>query len=384
MDASETLIDAVALDRGAADVLLANLATRLRAERRWHELLEVQLSQARLAHGLDVDATSSAGAEPATRHALENEYAAACEEAGRGLLADGAWRDAWFYLNTAGKQAIMREALAGATPEEEQADELIEIALHEGAAPAVGLRWMLERYGTCNSVTNLEGVGPHLPVDDLVECAQTLADHLYTELLASVRDHIARQEGNPPNEAPLPELLDGRPWLFEHEASHVDASHLAATVRMARVLTGADAIETAWRLADYGARLHPSLHYPDAPPFDELYPAHARFFAAQLGRDVEEAVAYFRRHAEQTDAESEGLAPVETLLVLLARTGRHQEALREHGRLVPEGVPLSPYAPTLLDLARESGDWAGYETITRQRCDVVGFARGRAVQRGEG
>lgn len=386
--------------RGSDPAFLATLARRLRTAGRWAELLEVRLMQARLRHGLPVDAPSLAAAPAEARAQLEQEYTDACEEAGLGLLGQRRWRDAWFYLNTAGKPAAMRNALAAATPagtttnggvanrgdaeaNESEVDELIEVALHDGADPPRGFRWLIQAYGTCNAVTSLEGMGPHLSVDALAGCAAVLAGHLHDELVENLRGHIEREEGRPPEEAKLPEIVDARDWLFAVEAAHVDASHLSATVRIARVLDQPDQVRTAWELADYGRRLHASLHYADAPPFEDAYHAHELFYAAQLGDRVDEATAYFRDKADAAKPEVEGLAALETLLVLLHRVGRSSEAIAEYGRLAPAGVTLSPYAPRPLDLARASGAWDALRDAMRARGDVVGLAQA-AIADGEG
>ena len=47
--------------------------------------------------------------------------------------------------------------------------------------------------------------------------------------------------------------MEGREWLFAHEGAHVDASHLAAAVRWARVLEEPDQLRRARDLAAYGA-----------------------------------------------------------------------------------------------------------------------------------
>ena len=61
-------------------------------------------------------------------------------------------------------------------------------------------------------------------------------------------------------------------------------------------------------------------------PFGDVYPSHGLFFAAQLGRQVDEAVEYFRQKAEESPADEVGTAAVEAYLVLLARLKRYDEA----------------------------------------------------------
>lgn len=175
----------------------------------------------------------------------------------------------------------------------------------------------------------------------------------------------------------LVELFPGREWLFEHEAAHVDASHLSAGVRFARVIEDPPVVRLAWELAEYGKRLHPTLQYAGEAPFADHYPSHALLFAATLGDQIEEAIEYFTAQAAEANPEQEGTAAVETLLVLLARTGRWGEALAAYRERVPVGVQLSPFAPRPLELARRSGEWDVYAELMRERNDPVGFALGQ-------
>src|SRR5690606_18985149 len=138
-------------------------------------------------------------------------------------------------------------------------------------------------------------------------------------------------------------------------------------------------VRLAWELAEYGRRLHPTLQYAGEAPFAEHYPNHALLFAATLGEQVDEAVEYFTAQAAEASPEQEGTAAVETLLVLLSRTGRWGEALAAYRERVPVGVQLSPFAPRVLDLAKRSGDWETYAQIMRERNDPVGFAIGELV-----
>lgn len=359
---------------------LQPLANHLARAGRWGELLEVRLVEARLAVGLAVDASSQQLPEGPARDELERRYAAACEEAGRGLLAEQKWADAWRYLSAAGRPEPLRDALDGLQPDEAAADELIEVALYHQANPAAGFRWMLTHYGACNAVTTLEGLGPELKPEELQACAALLVEHLHDQLLAAVKAHIAQAEGAAPGSDGLPALVQGRPWLFDGEGSHVDASHLAAAVRMARVLTDEGDVSAAFALADYGARLHESLHFGDAPPFEDIFRTHRRFYAAQLGQAVDEAIAYFQRRAEEAKPERDGLAALETLLVLLHRLGRGEEALQQFGRLAPTEVDLLPHAPQPLELARASGAWDVYDRVMTNRGDAVAVAKGRLAR----
>lgn len=363
---------------------LFDLLTRdLAAAGRWHELFEARLVEARARLGLSLTGSPPLDELPEpTRTTLENDYTAACREVG-GLLVDaGRLREAWHYLRPAGEKRMLHAALARAVPTESSIEQLIELALYEGIDTERGFGWLLGNYGTCNAITTLEGLAPQLPPADLAACAAVLVRHLDRELRSNLRAHIAQHESTPAAaNATLGELVRGRDWLFESQAAHVDASHLAATVRFARVLTDPRVVELALGLTEYGGRLDPALQYAGDAPFEELYPAHRHFFQATLGRQCDAAIEYFRELAEAADIPTEGTAAVETLLVLLDRAGEAAAAMQAFDELVPSDVHLSPFAPRLVDLAAKSGDWDRYESILRSRNDPVGIAIGVFTRR---
>lgn len=360
--------------------MLESLARELAAEGRWHDLFQTRLVQQRQRLGLAADSTAQLDEidEP-LRSQLEEAYTTTCREVGELLLEAGQYREAWYYLRPAGEKAKLHQALSKVVPADDQIEGLIELALYEGVDVERGYGWLLGHYGTCNAITTLEGLGSQLAPGDLKACAAALVRHLHHELLNNVAGHIERVESNRPTAKSLIELFPNRGWLFEHEAAHVDASHLSSTVRFARVLEDKQVVRLAWELAEYGRRLHPTLQYAGEAPFAEHYPSHALLFAATLGEQVDEAVEHFTAQAAAAEPVQEGTAAIETLLVLLDRTGRWGEALAAYRQHVPVGIQLSPFAPRLLDLAKRSGDWETYSQIMRDRNDPVGFALGELV-----
>ena len=85
-----------------------------------------------------------------------------------------------------------------------------------------------------------------------------------------------------------------REWLFQDNAYHIDTTHLASTVRIARVLADPADLRLALDLTEYGRRLSQQFQYQGDEPFVETYPSHALYFQALLGENVEEALAYFQ------------------------------------------------------------------------------------------
>ena len=63
-------------------------------------------------------------------------------------------------------------------------------------------------------------------------------------------------------------------------------------------------------------------------------------------------------------------------MALLARLGRHREALDALARLLPSGVQTSGFAPTMIELARLSGDYDRLMEACRERNDLLSYTAG--------
>jgi hypothetical protein len=148
------------------------------------------------------------------------------------------------------------------------------------------------------------------------------------------------------------------------------------------VLSEPEELRLALDLTEYGRRLHQQFQYQGDEPFAENYPAHSLYFQALLGENTDEAVKYFRSKAEMLDPQYQGLVPIETYVDLLARIGRHREALEEAIRLSPPSAHPVGIAPSLLELAEKAGDYKGFLDYCQKRGDVLGYAAG-LVQAGK-
>ena len=351
------------------------LAARLKSAKKFHELFDVLLMRSRHQIGLPVILSGALDELPEpVRGQLEDAYLAACREVGTLLLGEGKLREAWMYLRPLGDKATMAAALDKVEPCEENLQDLIEIALHEGVAPALGYGLVLKNYGTCNAITTFEGALLQRSRADQQAAAALLLGHLYEELIANVRADIARREGQPPSDSTLARMVADRDWLFADHNYHTDTTHLAATIRFARLLEDKQMLALAYDLTEYGRRLSSQFQFAGDQPFAEVYASHGLFFAAQLGQQVDEAIAYFRQRAQSLSIDEHGTGPVEVYVALLARLGRHAEALEAAVELVPRGVRTSGFAPSLIELARLAGDYQRLLAVCRQRDDSVGYA----------
>ena len=370
------------LSRGGADAVLAKVADTLRTEKRYHELFEALKMQVRRKLSLPVTYSSGGDDLPEEkRNQLEEGLLAACREVGSLLLQQGKVREGWMYLRPVGERKEAAALLASIEPNEDNTEELIEVALHEGVDVGRGYGLVLSSYGTCNAITTYDSSVARRPRAEQIPAARLLLRQVHSDLVANVKADIARQEGMQPKEATLKALVEDRDWLFQENSYHLDTTHLAATVRIARVLNDPDDLRLALDLTEYGRRLNQQFQYQGDEPFAENYRAHSLYFQALLGENVVEALAYFRSKAETLDTQYQGMVPIETYIDLLTRTGRHKEALTEAIRLAPQSAHPVGIAPSLLELAEKAGDYKAFLDYCQQRGDVLGYAAG-LVQRG--
>ena len=368
--------------------LFQQVAQTLVERGEFHRLFDLRLIQERRRLGLPLDRrTPIDDVEEPLRSQLETGYLAACREVGELLLEAGRLREAWMYLRPAGDKLSLRQRLAKVVLDDDRADELIELALFEAVDPERGYAWLLGRNGTCNAITTLDGMSSQLGIADLKSCAAVLVRHVYRELHGNLRGHLHRLKSEAPTDLSVVELIDQHPELLADGSYHLDVSHLASTMRYARLLTERSLVEKSLEMAEYGSRLPKDLQYAGEAPFEEQFPTHRLLLDATLGRHVEDALAYFAGRASAATAPDDAAAPqsttaVETYLILLQRTGRHADALAAFAELVPQGRELSPHAPTLLELAAASGDWDRYEAICREREDLIGYAAGVVARAG--
>jgi hypothetical protein len=381
------------LAQTAADgppAMFAALAQSLVARRRWHALFDLRLLEARAALGLPL--TGDIGAiDEQTRERLDERSLAACREAGWPLLDEGHVAAGWMYLRAAAEPAEVSRKLAelarASSGDEESAasrlQEIVQIALWEGVDPALGIRLVLESQGTCNAITAYEQAVSRLPAARQRQPAGVLVEHLHREVVQSLAADLERRGLVSPETiaatASIAELLDAAGGMRDDPSFHIDVSHLQSVLRIARVCTERDTIEKAWELAVYACRLPDEVTYPGEPPFENVGAASRLFYAAQLGRDGDEAVRYFRKAAALARVEDAGTLPADTLVYLLWRLDRPAEALHAAlERPTDQGMPSVMQSigmlPSLVDLAVAGNAVEALREACRARGDEITFA----------
>jgi hypothetical protein len=258
-------------------------------------------------------------------------------------------------------------------PDEENMDALIDITVSQGAAPAYGYGLLLKHYGTCNGITSFDTQAARFDRETQKQLAHELLNHIYDELTENVR-YAAEQNGTNVQGMTLAEMMVAIPTLTEGGAHHIDTTHLASVMRIARVVDDPEDLRRASQLATYGQGLDEDFQYPGSPPFEDTFVDHGFFFNALLGIEVDAAIAHFENKMQTHDAEEIGPIAEETLVDLLVRLGRNDEAVTlATERLLGKHEPLG-IAPQPFEIANSPETRARMKEFYLSQGDLLGFA----------
>lgn len=341
----------------------------------YHELFEALKMKLRWDLGLPAaQVEPEAPLDEETELKLERGLIAACRRVGEAFFRAGKIREGWMYLRPVGDPKWIAEITSRVQVTDENFDDLQQVLLHEGVDIRRGYQLSLERLGTCNSITLFDQALASRPRADQQVAADLLVRHVHRELLANLRGDIQRREGKTPVEATAEEIVQARPDLLKGGSYHLDTSHLASTVRFARVVDEPDVLRLALDIAQYGRKLHPQYQYPGEEPFLDLYPASIAFFRALLGQQVDAGIRYFTQKADSVDQGHYGLLAVEVLIDLLSRCGRQADAIAALEQRVPAGSRTMGIAPSLLQLSQRLGDYRPMQDLAKKRGDLLSYA----------
>ena len=135
---------------------------------------------------------------------------------------------------------------------DENVEAIIQIAAAQGLAPELGFQLVLDRFGTCSSITTFESMLAGQSLETRRGPAALLVKHIHKELSERIADCIAEEHDEQAEELGILGvriLIDGRDWLFEGLGHHIDTTHLASTVRIAKILDDPAVIKEAIELA---------------------------------------------------------------------------------------------------------------------------------------
>jgi len=295
-------LKATAQSSGAA-AAIDQLIESERSEKQYHKLFDSLLMKKKFAWGLPVTRPTTFEEVPDDKRQEFEEYYVECaREVGQMLIDDGEIAQAWVYFKTIQESEPVKKALEKLGSEASELpnyDELLNIALYEGAHPMLGVKWLIESHGTCNTITSLDQIMGQFDQATRHDAAALMVNHLYGELCTSLEYNIKQSHPDIADGQSIHDLIKERDWLFENGNYHIDVSHLNAVVRFARFLDGNDAeLEKAIELAEYGSKLDKQLQYGGEPPFNDFYTSHVHYLKVLAGRETEQAFAYFQQEMD--------------------------------------------------------------------------------------
>ncbi len=357
----------------------------LRTQDRFSELFEARKMMHRLELGLPavhVDGlvplhhdSNSAAIAPEVQDELDKRLLDACREVGSGLMRAGRLQEGWMFLRAVGDNAFTSDAMLSIEPSQENLDMLLNLYVHEGVDVGRGTQLCLQMRGTCNTITMMDSVVAMRGRADQQAAVGALVKHVHGELLSNLIADLRRRDPNlvAPAGDRLVDWLAKQPGLLRDGTYHLDTTHLASTVRFARVLDDPEILRLAADLAEYGRQLHAQYQYESEEPFADLYPMSLAWFRALLDEHVDAALRLFRQKAESIDPQEQGTMAIETYADLLARVGRPTEAATFLMRSMPTGLRPFGIAPSLLELAQAAGDFQPMMEHARARGDLLGY-----------
>ena len=365
----QQITDAKGIDSG-----LDFLEQHVRRDKDYAQLFEVLKMRVRHRMGLPIlYSRMRDDLDENAQRKLETGLLAACREVGTLLFKQGEFVRGWNYLQPVGDRVLNEKLIRGVKVDDQNADDLINIAVSQGAAPGYGYQLLLQRYGTCDAITTFDQTAANHDLDRQRAMAGALLNHLYDKLLANLITALPELKTNvdPPT---LAEILDS--GELEAETSCViDATHLASVVRIARVLQDSNLIQKARELARYGDCLADDLKYPGQVPFEDTFPDHSIYYAAVLGENVDAAVEHFGKKIELHDARQHGGIVIETYVDLLARVGRNDQAVDVLVSQLLGKYPLAGISPEPHEIAQTAEQKQKLMEHYRGESDLLGFGQ---------
>ncbi len=358
------------------------LEHRFRRDKEYFKLFEVLKMRCRHQLSLPLIYTQQPDElDEVQQRELEDGLLSACREIGTLFFRSGQYQEGWMYLQPVGDKELNEKLTRAVKVDDENIDGLVEIAVSQGAAPAYGYRLLLQHYGTCNGITTFDTQASRFDRPTQKLLARELLSHIYDELTNNIRFAIGQKENGEDSSEPPPhsdkslaEIMKLYPDLTAGGAHHLDTTHLASVMRIARTVDDVEDIRKASELAAYGLGLDEDFQYPGSPPFENTYVDHNFFYNALLGVDVDAAVAHFEKKSTIHKAAEVGPIAEETLVDLLVRVGRNGEAVKLlTERLIGKYEPLG-IAPQPFEVANSLETRLQLKSFYEQQDDLLGFA----------
>ncbi|MEO2036003.1 MAG: hypothetical protein ABGZ35_28345 [Planctomycetaceae bacterium] len=349
-------------------------------EHDFHRLFDAKLMRTRHELGLPITQPTSLDNIPAEHQSQFREaYVEAAREVGRLLLDNNQLTDAWAYFRTIGEpEAVRAEIDKVSIPQDpdEAFDEVMNVALYEGAHMVKGLEFLLKTHGTCNSVTTLSQLQQQMTFDERRQSAALLVRQIYDDLQHSIRSDLESRGAVVPATASIRELMEGQSALFGDGNYHIDVSHLHSIVGFARSLTKDDPeLEQAIELCEYGRQLSEPLQYPGNPPFEQYYEGHLQFLNALAGRHAADVLEWFVQRMDDEEEEAGKRLVAFVILDLGQRTDQEDGALSRTASVLAKVEDPGGFSFTSLCVEQNRLDLL--EETAKSSDDVIAWATAR-------
>jgi hypothetical protein len=383
---------------------LGRLIEALKAERKLPQLFEACLMRKRHELGLPIQGTDSLDDLPEEFHqTVEDYYVETCRTVGSLYLEEGDIAGAWPYFRAIDEPEKVARALdswapppAPEDPESAESadsaesapgsgvnhrdtstdtsvDTLIDIAFNQAVSPRRGYELILAHQGTGRAVTVFEH---QFPFSGKVKeiCAGLLVRQVHGEVLEALRKAVEEREGQPPEEADIRPLIEGRSWLFDAGGHPGELSHLQAAVRAAAVVRDSRDLELGIQMCEYGRLLPRNFYGVERSPFEDFYNDYRILLRALAGEGTDGAVRYFRAKADSAAPADDGSHFAgEVVVHLLHRVGRHGEAIEAYDKYLRAAPGPFALAPPLVELCERAGDFDSLLEISREKEDLLQY-----------
>jgi hypothetical protein len=351
----------------------------------YHRLFDVLKMKIR--HSLGLPLLHSEGdpeLDQKTQNQLEDKLLEACRELAQLFFEAGNLNEGWIYLQPVGDAAFGRKLIRDVEVNEETTPSIIDIAFHQGVDPAYGYQILIQETGTCNGITAFDVHAMQLERPVVAELSSVLLNHFYDEVLTNVSSHIADQNleqddgvssaSTTETSPTLGDLLDQHSWLVREGGHHIDATHLASVIRIARQTLAKSDHQKALELSNYGCRLDSDYQFASDPPFQEIYEDHRIFYQALTGIEVENAIQHFTDKADSLKGEYHEGAAVEALIDLQIRTGDRDSAVQTTIERLWQLVDPGSLPPSAFEIPKTSGQFEAMASAFKSQSNFAGFA----------
>lgn len=376
-DAIQMFQERVPQDADPTQIIRA-LEETLEQQQDFHRLFDAKLMAVRHRMQLPMTQPTSLENVPADRESdFRTAYMQAAREVGQLMIQHNQLSDAWAYFRTIGDPEPIQTAIEKiAIPREpdEDFDQLMNLALYEGAHISRGLEMLLKTHGTCNTVTAFSQLQGQMTVEERRRSAALMVRTVYKELQGTLKREIEARLPILDPSAGIAELVASREWLFADGNYHIDVSHLNSIVGFARALEKDDPeLPKAIELCAYGKQLAAQLQYPGEPPFENFYEAHDHFLSAIAGQNQDAALNYFLQKLQQEPDEPDQQLIAYVLLDLAQRIERLPEILRQTLDVVSKMEDPNGFSFT--GLCVELGLIDELQTAAQKNGDVLAFCQ---------